>query len=351
MKKDNLKKLAEFLQSLEKQGLSKARLTYQGKDVTYAKPEIEPGQEITQKIAPDEPAPKKSHRLLITFAIIGVLLLGGLAVLWYAGIIPGTPAPGETGQGQNQREGKTATTEKDLRLGEKVFLDDLAMLYIPGGESRIGFNEEGAEGVVVVLAKLDPFWIGKYEITFDQYDRYCEEAGQEKPADEGWGRGKRPAINVSWQDADGYCQWLSTKTGRTFTLPTEAQWEKAARGTQLSIYPWGNSAPDCGKANYKDCRNQTVPVGSYPGGVSFYGVHDMAGNVWEWVKDWYDKDYYKNCKYENPVGSAEGFQKTFRGGDWTRPAEEIKTTTRFYNSPNNKGNGIGFRVVMLEKKK
>lgn len=112
----------------------------------------------------------------------------------------------------------------------------------------------------------------------------------EKPDDEDWGRKNRPVIFVSWDDASAYCQWLSQKTGLRFNLPTEAQWEKAARGNDQRKYPWGNQEPDKNLANFGFDIDKTTPVDSYPAGASPFGLLDMAGNVWEWCSDWYEAD-------------------------------------------------------------
>ncbi len=339
MKKTDSKNLEKFFKGLEKQGLIRAELICDGKNFNFSKEEAH------------VPGPKKSNRTIFISSVIIFIVISAFLIIWLTGGDKKTETPGETVPGAAGPTGKKASGKgMNLKSSEKVFLNDLVMIHIPGGDFTMGFQEEGVEGGVTALANVGAYWISKYEITFDQYDLFCEETKREKPSDEGWGRGKRPVINVSWYDTAAFCKWLSQKTGRDFRLPTEAEWEKAAKGTQLRKYPWGNSPPDCQKANYKGCREQTAPVGSYPGGASFYDVHDMAGNVWEWVSDWYDPEYYRKLVYENPVGPEKGFQKTFRGGDWTRTPDEIKTTTRFYNPPDYKGNGVGFRVVVAEKK-
>ncbi|MCU0290289.1 MAG: SUMF1/EgtB/PvdO family nonheme iron enzyme, partial [Acidobacteria bacterium] len=118
--------------------------------------------------------------------------------------------------------------------------DGIVMIYIPEGEFTMGSNDKDNDEKPPHTVYLDGYWIGKYEVTFAQYDRYCEETGKQKPDDRGWGRGERPVIHVSWDEAAAYCKWLSQKTGLKFQLPTEAQWEKAARGSRGFKYPWGN---------------------------------------------------------------------------------------------------------------
>ena len=186
-------------------------------------------------------------------------------------------------------------------------------------------------------------------MTFAQYDRFASETGRPLPSDEGWGRGERPAINVSWNDADAYCRWLSAKTGRTFRLPTEAEWEKAARFK----FPWGGAEPDRKKANFKkgnDGFDHTAPVGSFPQGISSYGILDMAGNVWEWVHDWYDPRFYAESPADNPSGPATGQARVVRGGSWQNSAPLIRSANRSSEKPDNRLNILGFRVVMDEKR-
>ncbi|NIM16214.1 MAG: SUMF1/EgtB/PvdO family nonheme iron enzyme, partial [Candidatus Aminicenantes bacterium] len=185
---------------------------------------------------------------------------------------------------------------------EADYGDGIVMVYIPPGEFTMGsYDYDGEKPPHTVY--LDGYWMGKYAVTFDQYDKYCGETYQEEPNDKGWGRGKRPVINVSWDDAVDYCRWLSGKIGLTFKLPTEAQWEKAARGTDGRTYPWGNKKPDKKLAKFREFFfGKTSPVGSYPQGESPYGILDMAGNVCEWCSDWYGRNYYKNSPRENPQG-------------------------------------------------
>jgi formylglycine-generating enzyme required for sulfatase activity len=112
-----------------------------------------------------------------------------------------------------------------------------------------------------------------------------------------------------------YCEWLSHKTGTNFKLPTEAQWEKAARGTDGRKYPWGSRESDETLANFNEKIGKTTPVGSYPAGASPYRLLDMSGNVWEWCSDWYGSGYYKNSPKENPTGPRSGPGRVLRGGD------------------------------------
>lgn len=189
-------------------------------------------------------------------------------------------------------------------------------IQIPAGEFKMGdnFNEGDSDELPVHSVYLDTYYISKYEITYDQYDKFCDETGRKKPDD--WdGRGKKPVTHVTWDDARDFCAWLSQITGKNIHLPTEAQWEKAARGTDQRRYPWGNEHPTCILANYtSDCGRGSKTVGSHPLGVSPYGVHDMAGNVWEWCSDWYSSSYYSISPKKNPTGPSTGNYRVERGG-------------------------------------
>jgi formylglycine-generating enzyme required for sulfatase activity len=231
---------------------------------------------------------------------------------------------------------------------EAYYRDGIIMVYIPPGEFTMGSDDSdisaAADEKPPHIVDLDGYWMGKYEVTFDQYDKYCVETGQEKPDDGGWGRGKRPVINVSWHNADAYCDWLSKKIGLKFKLPTEAQWEKAAQGTGGRKYPWGIQKPDEFLANFGGHLGKTFIVGSYPQGESPYGILDMAGNVWEWCNDWYKKDYYKNSSDKNPQGPEGGTGRVLRGGHWYSFADSIRCADRNFFDPSARSYCVGFRL-------
>jgi|GEM_PF-1173298 len=227
---------------------------------------------------------------------------------------------------------------------EAVFLNNITMVYIPEGEFTIGSpaREGDADEHPAHKVFLSGYWIGKSEITFSQFDAFCQETGLEKPEDEGWGRGERPVIYVSWKEANDFCAWLEKKTGFAFRLPTEAEWEKAARDR----FPWGNAAPASHLANFNKYIMKTNTVGSYPKGASPYGVLDMAGNVWEWLSDWYDAGYYENSQANDPQGPQRGSERVVRGGSWAHSAEFVRSANRSQENPNSKLNILGFRIAL-----
>ena len=230
---------------------------------------------------------------------------------------------------------------------EQIFFNRTIMVHIPAGDFTIGSprgqgndDEHPAHKVYI-----NDFWLGKYEVTFEQYDFFCRETGRSQPADESWGRGSRPVINVSWDDAQAYCQWLTQKAARNFRLPSEAEWEKAAR----EKYPWGGSAPTVNKVNMKGSGDGfpfSAPVGSFPPGESHYGVQDMAGNVWEWIADWYGAQYYQMSVRRDPRGPASGSNRVVRGGSWKNGPELIRSANRSSERPDRRLNVLGFRVAM-----
>ncbi len=179
---------------------------------------------------------------------------------------------------------------------------------------------------------LDAFRIARTETTNREFAGCVAAGACRAPQSDGSGTPPRyysaaeyaefPVVNVTWEDAAGFCQWAG---GR---LPTEAEWEKAARGTDGAVYPWGDSAPSCALANFNNCVGEPSAVGSYSSGASPFGALDMAGNVWEWVADWYDKGYYAAAPDTNPLGPSSGEGRVFRGGAWDDAAGLMRAAYR-----------------------
>ena len=215
--------------------------------------------------------------------------------------------------------------------------DGAEMVYVPAGEFLMGSedavanSDEAPEHTVY----LDAYWIYKNEVTNAQY-RQCIEDGVCSGYLSRYTESEYPAIYISWYDANDYCQWVG---GR---LPTEAEWEKAARGEDGRTYPWGEAEANCTLVQFHGCSGGTVPVGSSPAGASPYGALDMAGNVWEWVADWYDADYYLKSPLQNPTGPASGTYRVIRGVSWDNILWGLRASFRFWGNPDLSYGNIGF---------
>jgi formylglycine-generating enzyme len=190
----------------------------------------------------------------------------------------------------------------------------MEMILIPAGAFLMGDDDQSDNRRRTV--SLDAYWISRHSVTVKQYRKFCSETGHALPKAPSWGwKDDHPIVNVSWNDAVTYCDWLSKEIGHTVTLPTEAQWEKAARGPDGRQYPWGSDFDDSKLwCSVKTHRSGTCPVGQFTD--SPYGLSDMAGNVWQWCSDWYDENYYKTSPDRNPSGPASGRFRVLRGGSW-----------------------------------
>ena len=245
-------------------------------------------------------------------------------------------------------------------------------VFIKGGSFQMGSDNKDAEDdeKPVHQVKLDDFYIGRFEVTFEEYDVFCEATGKELPEDQGWGRKNRPVIKVSWFDAVDYCNWLSqqhqlqkvyTINGRNvianwnangYRLPSEAEWEYAAR-SRGKDHKWAGTSAESELAvfaNYyedgkkgKDGYTYTAPVGSFD--ANDVGLYDMSGNVSEWCWDRYGEAYYTNSKNaQNPKGSDTGLHRVLRGGSWNLNPAYLRCTFRSSSSPDYRNNVIGFRL-------
>ena len=219
------------------------------------------------------------------------------------------------------------------------------MVLVPAGEFWMGCNYQAERCAdderPYHKVYLDAYYIDKYEVTQADFNK-CVSVGQcnANEKEEGFAGDRQPVVRVSWFDANIYCQWVGKR------LPTETEWEKAARGTDGRVYPWGNEI-DALKANYgKDPGvGRTTPVGTYPAGASPYGALDMAGNVWNWVADWYDENYYKSSPDHNPKGPLSGQARVLRGGAWKYMANVLHSSLRGYDDPAGRYNSVGFRCA------
>src|SRR5262245_5246356 len=228
-------------------------------------------------------------------------------------------------------------------VGPRVFRDRLKsgdegpeMVVIPAGSFKMGDVQGGGtkDEVPVHTVKIQkPFAIGRYEVTFEEYDQFATAANRQLPGDQGWGRGRRPVINVSWQDAVEYGKWLSGQTGKRYRLLTEAEWEYAARGGKETAYWWGKDFVK-GMANCNGCGSQwdskqTAPVGSFK--PNPFGIYDTAGNVWEWVEDCAHLSYNgapEDGSAWKQTGDGDCGPRVMRGGSWFSRSGVLRASGR-----------------------
>ncbi|GHU76303.1 hypothetical protein FACS189414_1980 [Bacteroidia bacterium] len=228
---------------------------------------------------------------------------------------------------------------------------DLHTVFIPHGTFTMGSptDESGRypnETPHQVTLTKD-FYMSKYPVTFAQYDAYCDAEGITKPGDQGWGRGDRPVINVSWNNAVAYCAWLSIRTGQAWTLPTEAQWEYACRAKTTTAYSFGADATGINDyAWYSgNSGSQTHPVGEKR--ANPWGLYDMHGNVFEWCLDSWNDDPYGTDAKTDPVSPNAGSFRVFRGGYFSSSAQDCRSAFRDGLSPGYAYYDVGFRVVFV----
>lgn len=239
-----------------------------------------------------------------------------------------------------------------------------AMVWLRGGRFTMGqvggdYYEEQAH-----VVEVSAFSIGQYPLTFEEYDYFCEAAGRDKPDDRGWGRGRHPVINITWDEATAYCDWLnSQQQNGTYRLPTEAEWEYACRAGSGTRWNFGDDQAKLGNYAWFDGNSEgrTHPVGEKT--QNAWQLHDMHGNVWEWCADWFADGTYERraaatggstaasrggaaaAYMIDPVGPAEGSHRVFRGGAWSSVAGYCRSAYRSGHVPSFRNSGLGFRLA------
>ena len=307
------------------------------------------------------------------FAVLGSILAVFFLILGMYGLahLPTMPKPSPTAQVTSTFELPTATelltatfqppTETStatllpiptLGIGSSMISekDDMTLLYVPAGSFTMGSDNGNTNESPAHQVYQDAFWIDRTDVTNAMYAKCVADKGAcSQPTNlSSYTRSSYydnsqfdnyPVIYVNWNMADTYCKWAGRQ------LPTEAQWEKAARGSDGRTYPWGNNAPDNTLLNYNSSLGDTTTVGSYPKGASPYGALDMAGNVWQWVADWYQSGYYATLgnNASNPQGPASGDGRVLRGGSWDGNLDDVRSAYRNWSDPTITFDSIGFR--------
>ncbi len=261
------------------------------------------------------------------------LLIGVVLLIGCAEDIPGPLT-------EEERDSKEEQIE--LLMGK----DGTLMMLVPEGEYLMGSSDGESNEKPVHAVYLDAFYIDKYEVTNALYKKFMDATGHKAPkywSNSRYNAPDQPVVAVSWHDAKAYANWAEER------LPTEAEWEKSARGgLEGESYPWGdgishNDANYIGIGRQEGRWDQAAPVGSFdPNG---YGLYDMAGNVWEWCADWYDGSYYAKSPKENPNGPSSGMYRIFRGGSWHGNPYNLRVAFRNYDASTFMYYGLGFRCA------
>jgi formylglycine-generating enzyme required for sulfatase activity len=249
-------------------------------------------------------------------------------------------------------QARAAPTARVLRDRLKSGGEGPEMVVVAAGSFQMGDMQGRDQAALPVhTVKIQkPFAIGRYEVTFEEYDKFAQATGRKLPYDGGSGRGRQPVINFSWQEAVEYARWLSTEAGKHYRLPTEAEWEYVARGGTETAYWWGDQMKS-GMANCAGCGSPwdeklTAPVGSFP--PNPFGLYDLTGNVWEWVEDC-DHDDYNGAPADGSAWKKEGggncYLRVFRGGAWNYGVKGLRSSFRGRGDPALRSATIGFRLL------
>ena len=304
-----------------------------------------------------------------TRRIVPAALLSLLSILWLTSGVSLATAPGPitpdpvpalhkprgaaragTPTGKGPPPSHAGVTRKPARAAKPpatiIGTDGAPMVLVPAGEFTMGSEEGDDDEQPIHRVVLDSFYLDQFEVTNGRFAKFVAAIQSEPP----WGfadqetpvvHADRPVRWVNWMDAIGYCLWAGKR------LPTEAEWEKAARGTDGRVYPWGNEPPTAAHAVFglKEGDETVSPIGNRDQGQSPYGVHDLAGNLYEWVTDWYDEQFYTTMSVINPRGPAEGTAKVQRGGSYTNTPYRLRAAFRTKGDPTEQDPHVGFRCA------
>jgi formylglycine-generating enzyme required for sulfatase activity len=363
---DRFTDFAEFQRALDPEHLAEEAESLSDEDMTI----LFDAADFTEALEPEklvEIKEKKKKPMALIASIIGAIIIIGAA----AGYFILKPAPEQAATGDVAVSGKIAPPAPEFFKPTEVKhpQEGAAMMMIPAGEFTMGSDKYSAEQPVQKIF-LDQYYIDKYLVTNAQYQKFVEANGYETDAEKAgagmvrigrrwkkvpeanWktpdglssidGREDSPVSQVSYNDALSYCKWAGKD------LPTEAQWEKAARGPEANEYPWGNEEPDTTTANFDNLVGTVTPVDKFEKGKSYYGVYDMAGNVYQWTKDWYAKGVQRNAK--NPTGPESGKERVIKGGSFIEGVESLRSPNRDRYPENYSSFLFGFRCACKEIK-
>jgi eukaryotic-like serine/threonine-protein kinase len=326
-----------------------------------AHPGVMPGSPGGQRA----PASRASRRRVPAWGCvagaIGALVVVGLlgfAMAQLSGALRRTPSPILTASPTTGASAvSTATVTQSTMPTPELSVDSMrrreadgmVQVRVPGGSFQMGSEDGSSDEAPVHHVTVDGFWLDRTEVTNGQYERCVEarvcrlptDCARGKPTYGAAGMEEHPVICVDWRGAVAYCQWAGAR------LPTEAEWEYAARGPEGRVYPWGNTwrkeTANCDESSCEDGYDLTAPVGSFPDGASWVGALDMAGNVHEWVADWYRS--YPSEAQTHPQGPATGTFRVLRGGSWSNDEWDLRSAKRLLNTPTNTYNTSGFRCA------
>jgi formylglycine-generating enzyme required for sulfatase activity len=294
---------------------------------------------------------RRGQRALAAVAILFVCLIG-VASLSYAGVLDRSYLNIQARKFRDIFMPTVLTVEQERALKPGDRFQECAscpeMMVIPVGEFKMGSDEGEDEKPVHKVTIAKPFSIGRFSVTFDEWDGCIAHGGcTYRPGDNSWGRGRRPVINVSWDDLKEYVAWLSRQTGKNYRLLTEAEWEYAARAGTTTRYPWGKDIGK-GNANCDGCgsqwdNKQTAPVGSLK--PNAFNLYEMHGNVWQWVEDC-NHETYQDAPTDGSAWTenCKGESRILRGGSWGNAPGNLRSTVRYGYSTDLRSNDLGFRI-------
>lgn len=278
-----------------------------------------------------------------TFCTVILALLVGVL----GGLLP---TPGRSANSSPTSDARQATPPA---AATRALVDEIRsnMVEVKSGTFEMGDRAGSSDSFAkpVRTVSVAAFWISRYEVTFDQYDAYARAVGKPLPPDEGWGRGKRPVVNISWEDAKAFATWVSAISGFVYRLPSEAEWEYAARAGTRTDYYWGERYGEDGTHTEPPLMNDwvwdggTAPVGSFP--ANGWGLHDMLGNASEWTEDCWNTSYERAPTDGSAWTAGDCRNRAYRGGSWCDAPACQKVWIRAWGEVSGRSGGIGFRLA------